>query len=50
MDFSDLLKKPIAKKGPDLFLTPPEHEGIKKMMAYQIMNKVQIKDFERNLK
>ena len=30
MDFNDLLKKPIAKKGPDLFLTPPEHEGIRK--------------------
>ena len=50
MGFNDLLKKPIAKKGPDLFLTPPEYEGMTKMMASQIMNKVQIKDFERNLK
>ena len=50
MDFNDLLKKPIAKKGPDLFLTPPEYEGMTKKMAYQIMTKVQIKDFERNLK
>ena len=50
MGFNDLLKKPIAKKGPDLFLTPPEYEGMTKMMAYQIMNKFQIKDFERNLK